>query len=161
MSDIDIPQLIHDYEIGGEKLHNAIKGLTLEDLLAYPVPGTWSIQEIVIHLMDSDLVAADRMKRVIAMENPILIGYDETAFIEKLFPNELSAADAMTVFDLNRRMLAKTLKKLPPETFARTGEHNERGTVTLGGILKSYVDHLDHHLRFIVDKREKLGKIMW
>lgn len=158
---MDISTLIHEYEIGGERLRNSIKGLTLEDLLAYPVPGTWSIQEIVIHLMDSDLIGADRMKRIAAMERPQLIGYDESAFIQKLFPSEQSAADAVVVFDLNRKLFAKTLRKLPPETFERTGQHNEIGTVSLKDMLAKYVKHLDHHLKFIVDKREKLGKIMW
>ena len=157
----DIPQLIHQYELGGERLRNAIKGLTVEDLIAYPVPGTWSIQEIVIHLMDSDLIATDRMKRMVAMDDPQIIGFDETAFVQKLFPNEQSAEDAVTILDLNRRMFTKVLRKLPPEAFARKGIHNERGPITMGGQLKLYTGHLEHHLKFIVDKREKLGKLMW
>ena len=39
-------QLIHDYEVGGEKLRNATKGLLLEDLLACPMPGTWSLMRV-------------------------------------------------------------------------------------------------------------------
>jgi hypothetical protein len=154
-------KLIHEYEIGGEKLRNAVKGLLPQDLLAYPVPGTWSIQEIVIHLMDSDLIATDRMKRIIAMEHPQLIAFHESLFIEKLFPAEQNVDDAVTIFDLNRRMFAKVLRKLAPDAWDRSGHHNERGNVTLYEMLKLYVWHLDHHLKFIVDKREKLGKIMW
>ena len=30
-------------------------------MLAFPIPGTWSIQQIIMHLMDSDLIASDRM----------------------------------------------------------------------------------------------------
>ncbi len=161
MSEFDIPKLIHEYEIGGERLRNAVKGLTLDDMLQYAVPGTWSIQEIVIHMMDSDLIGTDRMKRVAAMENPTLIGYDESAFVHKLFPADQSTEDALTVFDLNRRLWAQVMKKFPPEAFNRIGQHNERGQVTLGAMLTMYVKHLDHHLKFIVDKREKLGKLMW
>jgi hypothetical protein len=153
--------LIHEYEIGGEKLRNSIKGLLLEDLLAYPVPGTWSIQEIVIHLMDSDLIATDRMKRILAMDNAMLPDYDESAFIKKLYPAEQSAEQAVAIFDLNRQMFSKVLRKLSPEDFERKGIHSKRGPVSMGGQLKLYVWHLDHHLKFIVDKREKLGKIMW
>ena len=70
---------------GGEKLRQAIKGLGREDLTAFPVPGTWSIQQIVIHLMDSDLIGTDRMKRIIAEENPTLVGYDQDKFVASLF----------------------------------------------------------------------------
>jgi hypothetical protein len=153
--------LIEQYEKGGDDLRMAVRGLRREDLLAYPVPGTWSIQEIVIHLMDSDLILADRMKRVIAEDNPALIGFDEGKFVRNLFYNEQSADDAVTIFDLNRQNFSRVLKKLPEAAFNRIGTHNERGLLTLAAMLEMSVKHLKHHLGFIVDKREKLGKLMW
>ena len=72
--------LIEQYEAGAGVPALAIRGLSVEDLDAHPVPGTWSLREIVVHLMDSDLVGSERMKRVIAMEEPSLLGYDESAF---------------------------------------------------------------------------------
>ena len=41
---------------GGRRPGKAIQGLDRADLLAFPVPGTWSIQQIVLHMMDSDLI---------------------------------------------------------------------------------------------------------
>lgn len=64
---------IEDYAGGGIVLHAAIRGLSAANLDAVPVPGSWSIRQIVLHLMDSDLIASDRMKRVIAQENPMLV----------------------------------------------------------------------------------------
>lgn len=153
--------LIERYENGGDELRMAVRGLEREDLLAYPVPGTWSIQEIVIHLTDSDLISADRMKRIIAEDNPTLIGFHETQFVKNLFYNEQSVDDAVTIFELNRRNFARVLRKLPDAAFDRVGTHNERGTVTLANMLSGSVKHLKHHLEFIVSKREKLGKMMW
>ena len=150
--------LIDQFEKGGEKLRRAVAGLTREDLLAFPVPGTWSIQQIVIHLADSELVGIDRMKRVIAEENPLLIGYDETKFSQRLRYEDQSAETAVTLVDLTRREFSKVLRKLPAEAFARTGVHNEVGKVTLAELVQKYVKHLDHHLKFITEKRAKLGK---
>src|SRR5579864_484422 len=99
-------QLIEEYAKGGDSLRMAVRGLAREDLLAFPVPGTWSIQQIVIHLVDSDLILADRMKRIIAEENPTLIGFDETKFAKNLFYDEQSVEDAITIFDINRRNFA-------------------------------------------------------
>ncbi|MEI8194638.1 MAG: DinB family protein, partial [Phycisphaerae bacterium] len=65
-----IKDMIEEYLRGGGKLGDAIQGLAPADFQATPVPGAWSIQQIVLHLMDSDLVASDRMKRIIAEENP-------------------------------------------------------------------------------------------
>src|SRR3954471_16336496 len=96
--------LIDEFEHGGGKVAPGVCGLTREDLICFPIPGKWSIQQVVIHLMDSDLIATDRMKRTIAEDKPTLIGYDETKFIQNLFPDEQSAEDAVKIFDLNRRM---------------------------------------------------------
>lgn len=150
--------LIEDYELGGEKLSKAIEGLSKQDFLAHPVPGTWSIQQIVLHLMDSDLIATDRMKRIIAEDNPTIIGYNETAFAEKLFVNEQDPFLAAEVFAANRQMTAVILRALPPDAFERFGTHNERGRVTLGQLLEMYIQHLDHHLKFLNHKRQLLGK---
>jgi hypothetical protein len=101
------------------------------------------------------------MKRIIAMDSPPMLAYDESAFVRTLHYHDQSVEDAITIFDLNRRQFAKVLRKLPVETFTRTGIHSERGPVSLGGQIKLYVGHLDRHLKFLVEKREKLGKIMW
>jgi hypothetical protein len=151
-------ELIESYANGGEKISAAIDGLTREELFAFPVPGTWSIQQIVIHLMDSDLISADRMKRIIAEDNPTLIGYDETKFVKSLHYNQQPAADAIMILDLNRKLFAQVLRLLPDETFDRVGMHSERGKVTLAQYLKVATGHVEHHLKFLNEKREKLGK---
>ena len=150
--------LIDQYDAAGPALRPAIAGLSREDLLAHPVPGTWSIQEVVIHLADSDGIGIDRMKRMIAEERPLLIGYDETKFAQRLCYADQSAADAVELFDLNRRQFARVLRQLPRDAWARPGVHSERGLVTLGGALPHYVHHFEHHLKFIREKRAKLGK---
>jgi uncharacterized damage-inducible protein DinB len=146
-------KLIETFAQGGQVLREAVAGLSRAQLTAFPIPGTWSIHQIVVHLMDADAVAVDRMKRVAAMNNPLLIGYDESAYIEKLSPHEMSLDDCLALFDLNRRLMAGILRRLPDEAFDRTGVHNEAGKVTLGGLVESYIRHLDHHLAFIHKKR--------
>src|SRR5688500_1000132 len=102
------PEFIEHYEAGGEKLALSIRGLTREDLLCLPPAdanvGRWSIQQVVVHCMDSDLVSADRMKRMIAEENPTLIGYDENKFAQHLFYDEQPAEEAAAVVDAHRKL---------------------------------------------------------
>jgi hypothetical protein len=158
-------ELIEQYEKGGEKLALAIRGLTPEDMRCVPAPdagvGKWSIHQVVIHLQDSDLIGADRMRRIIAEDNPTLIGYDETKFAQNLFNHDQSVEDAVTLFEASRRQLARILRKLPDAAFDRTGTHNEKGVVSLGHMLEGYIEHLDNHLKFIHAKRAKMGKEMW
>ena len=158
---MDRNQLIDQYLKDADDLRMAVRGLQREDLLAHPVPGTWSVQEIVIHLLDSDFVLTDRMKRVIAEENPALLAFDETKFVERLFYDDQSADDALTLFEINRRNFGRVLRKLPDAAFERTGHHSERGPLRLIDLLTMSVNHLKHHMKFIVEKREKMGKLMW
>jgi hypothetical protein len=150
--------IIDRYAAGATLPAKAIAGMTRADLLARPVPGRWSTQEVIIHLMDSDLVASDRMKRIIAEDRPLLIGYNETLFVKNLGYDRLDAGLACEIFEKNRVMTAAILRDLPPEAFQRAGIHNERGLETLEEFVKSYADHLDHHLKFIQEKRRALGK---
>src|SRR4051812_36930394 len=57
--------LIELYAAGASEPQRAIRGLSRAQLNSFPIPGTWSIQQIVMHLMDSDLIASYRMKRLI------------------------------------------------------------------------------------------------
>lgn len=148
-------ELLARYARGGEQLRQAVEGLSPQQLRAFPVAGTWSIQQIVIHLMDSDLIGADRMKRVAAEDRaPTLIGYDETAFARELSYHELDPQKAIAVFDLNRQLTAESLRRLPADRWDRVGHHNEHPQpLSLRDLLTNYVEHLDHHLRFIAQKR--------
>src|SRR5262249_54436888 len=82
------PDLLEAFAAGAETLRRAVDGLNRDDLLARPGPGDWSIQELVIHVVDSDAIAIDRMKRILIEENPPLLYADESAYIARLFPDE-------------------------------------------------------------------------
>ena len=154
--------VIDHYEAGGEKLKGAVSGLAHEDMVWKPTDaalGLWSIQQIVMHLLDADLIWSARMKSIIAEENPTIVGYDESKFSDRLLCEDRDAPSAMRLFDLNRRQFSRVLRKLPESAFSRTGQHKERGTISLGQCLQWMVEHVDHHIAFIRRKRDKLGKL--
>ena len=57
-----------------------------------------------------------------------------------------------------RRQFARVLRHLPEAAFARRGTHNRRGAITVAGMVEDYVEHVDHHLKFLHEKRARLGK---
>jgi uncharacterized damage-inducible protein DinB len=150
--------LIDAYEAAPAKLRAAVKGLSREELTARPGPGAWSILEVVVHITDSDAISIDRMKRILIEDNPPLLYVDETAYVERLFTHDQELEDALVLLEIGRRQWARVLRKLPDAAFDRAGQHNRRGRVTLGQMVASYIAHIDDHLKFIVGKREKLGK---
>ena len=151
-------KLIDRFEADADMPARAIEGLTREDLLTVPVAGKWSIQQLILHLMDSHLTMACRMRKIIAEDNPLLTSYDESAFVRNLHYEQTDATMAVEVFRIVQRLTANLLRQLPDAAFERTGIHTERGKVALGEFVPDYIQHLEHHMKFLRDKRKALGK---
>ena len=157
MSNKFSPQ-IDRYESDAALLPAAIRGLSPADFRATPIPNTWSIAQITLHLMDSDLIASDRMKRIIAEDNPAIIGFDESAFAQKLFYEKVDPFLAADIFQKNRQP-HRHHPPQPPRRRLHPHRHPQpRGPITLADMLQSYIDHLHHHLAFLKKKRALLGK---
>ncbi|MBL0926921.1 MAG: DinB family protein [Phycisphaerales bacterium] len=150
-------QTVERFVAQASSLHHAVAGLTPAQLDAFPVPGTWSVRQIVVHLLDSDLAAGHRMKRTIAEDKPLVIAYDETAFAQKLGYERLDVHRVAELFRIHREHIAELLRPLPAAAFDRALVHNQRGLVTLGRLVALYVEHVDHHFKFIRQKRQMLG----
>lgn len=151
-------EFVERYLAGASIPARAIEGLTADELRAFPVPDTWSIQQIVVHLWESDIVATHRMRRIAAEHRPLLIAYDETAFVRELDYHADDARRSTELFKLNREFTAQWLARLPDAAFDRAGVHNQNGLVALGRMVEMYIHHVDHHMTFLRAKREKLGK---
>lgn len=150
-------EAVERYALGADVPAQAIAGLSPAQLNSFPIPGTWSIQQIVCHLMDTDLIASYRMKRIIAEEQPRFDLYDENAFAAQLHYDKLSAERVCEVFRANRHVTADLLRNCPDDAFARTGQHPEVGPMTLGRLVRLYIHHLGHHLEFIKRKVDLLA----
>ncbi len=151
------PDVIDRYAYGSELLAYAAQGLSDEKAQARPGPGAWSIAELVAHLVDSDSVGIERMKRVIAEDNPTLQAYDQDAWIARLDSQAMPIAEGVALFTANRAWMTRILRKCSDSDFARSGLHTEDGPKTLAKLVVGYVGHLDYHLKFLYAKRANLG----
>jgi len=149
--------LINRYAAGGPLLVQAVAGLTPEQGQDHPIAGTWSLAELVAHVLDSDLVLADRMKRIIAEDSPVLQAFDQGKWISGLLSNEMPMDEAADFFAANRKWMTRILRSQAEASFARTGQHTENGRQTLAEVLVHAANHLDHHLKFLYAKRARLG----
>lgn len=149
--------MIEQYLTGPALLGKAVGGMTAEQAKARPVPGKWSTLEVVCHLADFEPVYVDRMKRVIAEDNPTLLGADQEKFAARLAYQERDLGEELDLIERTRRAFGRILKTLKPADFARTGRHNERGPQTLETLLTTIINHIPHHAKFIDEKRQALG----
>ena len=152
--------LINDYLDGLQMLRAAVAGMTHEQLVARPVPGKWSTLEVVCHLADFEIVFADRIKRVIAENEPTLFGGDPTVFAARLAYHERNLDEELLLIALIRQQVARILRTLRPEDFQRRGIHSESGPMTLEALVQRITGHIPHHVRFIEEKRKALGLVV-
>ena len=152
-----ITELADSYLAGAAQLRAAVAGMSHEQLIARPIPGKWSTLEVVAHIADFEPIMADRIKRVISLDNPTLLAADENLFAEHLFYLERNIDEELAVVDAIRTSTARTLRQLSADSLSRIGTHSEAGELTLDRLIQRATNHITHHLKFIQEKRQALG----
>jgi len=152
-----LTQLTDAYLSGPRALLQALAGMSRDQLVARPMAGKWSTLEVVCHLADFDPILADRMKRVIAEDQPTLLGADEKCFAAALAYHDRDLEEEVAIIEKTRSQMARILRKLPPEAASRVGLHNERGPLTLERMLTLSIRHIVHHAGFVAEKKKALG----
>ena len=129
-----------------------------EQLVARPIPGKWSTLEVVCHLADFEIVCADRMKRVIAENEPAFFGGDPDMFAARLAYHQRNAEEELLLIETIRKQMARILRTLKPEDFQRRGIHSEAGPLTLETLVQRMTAHIPHHVQFIEEKRKAMAQ---
>ena len=144
------------YERGPQLLREAIQGLSSIQLRTPSPPGVWSTLQIVCHIADFELVYADRMKRVIAEDQPTMFGGDPDTFAAKLAYTQRDLAEELSMIAAVRQSTARFLKTLSTADFDRTGIHSSDGPLTLATLLSRIAGHIPHHVQLIEGKKQNL-----
>jgi hypothetical protein len=131
----------------------AITGAAGAELDFAPVPERWSIRQILAHLADSEIVCADRLRRVIAEQNPTLIAFDQDAWAAHLNYAQRKISESLETFRRLRAENFELLKDLPEPVYERTGTHSERGVITLSQLVEGIAGHAERHARQLQDLR--------
>ncbi len=152
---IDLQQTIERFRRGGELLAMVTTGAAGAELDFLPEGGDLTVREIAWHLMDSEIVARERFCRVLAEENPTLLGFNGSEWAAKLEYKKRKLSTAVEMFRAVRAQNYDLLKEQPPEAWARTGTHSEDGPVTLGDLLRWNAEHTEGHAMEIRELRAK------
>lgn len=154
----ELQALLAKYEQGPSQLREAISGLTSLQLRTPAPPGNWSVQQIVCHISDFELVYADRIKRVVAENRPTLLSGDPDCFASKLCYPQRDLEEELDVISSVRRQVARILKTLKITDFERTGQHSVDGSLSLNRLLERISGHIPHHVDFIEKKKGALSR---
>ena len=138
-------------------LRRAVRGLSPRQLGKREAPGKWAIRHVVQHLVDSETVWAWRLRQVLAQERPIITGYDQDAWADRLGYDKTIVANAIEEFSVLRRANLRLLKRAASADLDRVGVHSERGEESVRHMMKMYAGHDMLHLNQIKRIRGVIG----
>ena len=153
----DVSALIDAYARGPELLRDAVSRTPEAGWDATPIAGTWSIRQVVCHLADGEIVYADRMKRVLAEDNPTFFDADPDKFVPALHVLKRPPDAELAVVAAVRNHVLPILRACTSKDFDRRGTHSTAGSLTLAELLERVTTHLPHHITFIEAKLRALG----
>ena len=139
------------------ELRAATAGLSDEAARTPEAPGKWSVQQVVRHLADSEVVYGYRLRLIVAADRPAIPGYDQDAWAERLGYHDGTLSDALADVAALRAMNLRWLRARTPEELDRAGVHSERGEESVLHIARLLAAHDLVHLRQIARVRAAVG----
>ena len=136
-------RLIRLYRDGYRVVVEALDGITDEEL-DRSATGEWTPRQIAHHLADSEMMSAIRIRRLLVEAEPVLFGYDEKAFAERL-TSDRPIAPSLEVMRYVRESSAQILDRLTEADWHRTGTHSESGPYSVEDWLTIYAAHGHDH----------------
>ena len=145
-------ELIARYRDGHRAVVEALAGITETELDARPAPGEWSASEVVHHLADSEMTSAIRLRKLLAEDDAVIVGYDEPEFARRLHYDRPIEA-SLEALAAARRTTAEILDRLDEPDWRRMGTHTESGPYGVEDWLRIYAAHAHEHAEQISTAR--------
>jgi len=140
---------IHNYLLTATKIRNHVDGLPESVLLWKPSPKAWTINEIVGHLVDSNIVNSYRIRKIISEPVTPLATFAHEGWVEQQRFNDTPLAELLAAYDAITHYNALLLRKLTEEQWEKFGMKPEEA-ISVSHIIDSFIcKHVDKHLQQI------------
>jgi hypothetical protein len=146
--------LIARYRAGPAEILAAVAEIGDADLDTRPADGGWTPREVVHHTADSEMTSAIRLRRLIAEDDPLIVGYDGDEFARRLHYADRPIEPALAAIAAARATTVQILDGLSDAQWARTGTHSESGPYGVERWLEIYANHCHEHAEQIRQVRQ-------
>jgi hypothetical protein len=127
----------------------AMATLTPQQIKTPETPGKWSVAMVLRHLADTDVVWGWRMRLILAQDRPVITGFDQDLWAERLDYANADPSESLETFAVLRRDNLRLIERATPEDLLRVGVHAERGEESAGYLVRLYAGHDLMHLNQI------------
>ena len=142
---------------GPSLVRQAIAGIDA-GLLNRRAPGDdWSIRDVLIHLTDSEMLGAVRVRLALAEESPTLPVYEQDLWKRRLQYLWRDPELALSLFQQIRYSTAEILEQCGVEAWQRTAIHPQDGPLTVADLVQLYASHVDEHVTQIGATRSSVS----
>ena len=113
-----------------------------------PAPDSWSIKEILGHLIDS---AVNNHQRVVrAQQGPLAFpGYDQNHWVRVQGYQERAWSELTELWVMCNRHFAEVIRRVPDQALDTACQIGTDRVVTLAWLIEDYSRHMRHHLEEI------------
>jgi len=129
------------------RLARLIRGASRQRLAKRPAPGKWSVNEILAHLSEAELVTGYRLRTILGAPGAPIQGYDQDRWAAEGNYNARDAKQSLALFKSLREANLKLLSALSAEQRKRFGMHSERGEESIELIERLMAGHDINHIR--------------
>ena len=159
---IPTSELLKAYDEGPHRINQVLEGLSEAELKSRARGDErWSIFEIVLHVADSELMGAARVRQTFTQSGRDFAFYHQDLWAKQLGYQSLgpdSFNQALELFELLRKTTSRIFHLATEDDWKRTGMHAELGETSLRQLLELYADHSERHIEQILHTRELLDK---
>ena len=145
---------LHLQAVAADRLSSLIAGLSAGDLARRPGPEKWSIQEIVAHLAEDELVGAYRIRLILSAPGTPIQAFDQAVWARTGRYSSRDIGESLSLFRLLRQANLGLLHSLSPVEWDMYGVHAERGIESVRDIASYYAGHDINHFKQIEELRE-------
>ena len=144
-----------EYRSGPQKISAVIKNLTPAQMNYHINSDEWNINQIIVHLADTEMFFCERIRKIIVEEKPQLQSFDQDAWADRLFYDKQNYHLALELLKAQRKSTLRLLDLLPPDYWRREGIRDEK-VLTLYDIFLSALHHIPTHLEQIGNIKNNL-----
>jgi len=131
------------------RLERMVAGVPRGRLTRRPLPGKWSVGEILAHLSEIELLWGYRVRTMLERENPEIVGMDQEVWARVGRYAKRDPRASLGLYAALRRSHVALLDGLSPKERARGGRHSQFGRLTIDGIVRLLAGHDVNHARQI------------